>query len=91
MSAWYDDDRFWQEAAPLLFRQARWEAAEEEVDQLLELLELPEGAAVLDMACGPGRHALELARRGFRVTGVDRTQIYLNEAARGAEEAGLKI
>jgi SAM-dependent methyltransferase len=91
MMTWYDDDRFWHEAAPLLFRPARWEAAKEEIELLLELLELHEEAAVLDMACGPGRHTLELARRGFHVTGVDRTEKYLDEARRMAEEEGLNI
>ena len=34
-------------------------------------LDLDEDAALLDMACGGGRHALELARRGYSVEGVD--------------------
>jgi SAM-dependent methyltransferase len=36
---------------------------------------------VLDACCGPGRHSLELASRGYRVTGIDITEAYL-EAAR---------
>jgi SAM-dependent methyltransferase len=39
------------------------------------------GCAVLDACCGPGRHSLELASRGYRVTGIDITEAYL-EAAR---------
>ena len=35
--------------------------------------------------------ALELARRGFRVTGVDRTRLYLERAARRAREEGLEV
>lgn len=43
-----------------------------EVDRVLELLNLEEGHRVLDLCCGHGRHALELARRGFRrVEGLD--------------------
>jgi SAM-dependent methyltransferase len=44
---------------------------------------------VLDMPCGPGRHSLELARRGFRVTGVDRTVAYLDTARQKAAAEGL--
>ena len=91
MKAWHEDDNFWQVAAPWLFPQDRWENAEQEVDNLLKLMELPEGASVLDLACGPGRHALEFARRGFHVTGVDRTQKYLAEARRRSKEAGLTV
>ena len=48
---------------------------------------LPERASVLDLCCGVGRHSIELARRGFRVTGVDRFEPFL-ERARSAEKAG---
>jgi SAM-dependent methyltransferase len=46
---------------------------------------------VLDLACGPGRCAIELARRGFRVTGVDRTAFLLERAAERAREASLDV
>jgi SAM-dependent methyltransferase len=46
---------------------------------------------VLDLCCGPGRHSVELARRGMRVTGVDRTRPYLRRARRKAAREGLSI
>lgn len=42
-----------------------------EVDRALAMLGAQGGERVLDMACGTGRHAHELARRGFEVVGVD--------------------
>jgi SAM-dependent methyltransferase len=42
-----------------------------QVTRLLELLELPDGASVLDCPCGQGRHAHLLAEAGMNVTGVD--------------------
>jgi SAM-dependent methyltransferase len=42
-----------------------------EVDFLEKELALPVGALILDVGCGPGRHALELARRGYHTTGID--------------------
>ncbi len=43
----------------------------QEVDALVSLFGLEPGERVLDVGCGPGRHALELASRGFDVVGVD--------------------
>jgi len=88
---WHDDDAFWEFMAPLLFSTSRLEGTYEEVDGLAELLGLPESARVLDLCCGPGRHALELTRRGFRVTGVDRTPSYLDEARSRAVTEGLDV
>jgi len=91
MKAWHADDRFWERTAPFQFSERRWTAAPEEVERILALLELAEGAAVLDLCCGPGRHSLELARRGFRVTGVDRTARFLEEGRRRAQAEGLTV
>lgn len=91
MAGWHTDEDFWRIFSPLMFGQKSWACVPEEVDQLLELLPIPAGARVLDMACGPGRHALELARRGYRVTGVDSTPVLLEEARRRAAAEALEI
>lgn len=60
-----------------------------EVDGLERILHLRKGARVLDLACGGGRHSVELARRGYRVTGYDRSEDLLKaarSAARGARQ-----
>jgi SAM-dependent methyltransferase len=88
---WHEDDAFWRTFAPWMFHEERWEKTPEQVDKVLELIGLEPPAAVLDLCCGPGRHSLELARRGFRVTGVDRTVEYLEEARRRAGEEDLDI
>ena len=82
---WHDDDDFWQSMAPFMFSEQSWENAPIQVDQLVSLLQLNTGDAVLDCPCGPGRHTLELTRRGFAVTGVDRTRTYLEEARQRAD------
>ena len=48
----------------------------------------PGAGDVLDVACGFGRHAVPLARAGYRVTGVDRSEALLAEARRRAGDAG---
>jgi 2-polyprenyl-3-methyl-5-hydroxy-6-metoxy-1,4-benzoquinol methylase len=91
MAEWFEDDRFWETMAPHMFGPQRIEGTPTEVDQVLDLLEVESGAHILDLACGPGRHTLELARRGFRVTGVDRTAAYLERAREQAAEEELEI
>ena len=51
----------------------------------------PPPAAVLDVGGGPGRYAIELARRGYRVTLVDLSAASLRLARRKAEEAGVRL
>jgi SAM-dependent methyltransferase len=67
---WYTDfftelpNAFWRAAVPPEHTAA-------EVDFLVRVAGLRPGSRVLDLPCGSGRHSLELARRGCRVTGVD--------------------
>lgn len=91
MLPWYEDDRLWAALEPHLFDEERKNAAIEEVDHVLKLLRLEAGSEVLDLCCGPGRHSLELARRGFKVTGVDRTARYLEKARMDAASQGLTV
>src|SRR6188474_1082618 len=58
---------------------------EAEIDRVLAMMRPPEGARVLDLACGTGRHSIELARRGFSVVGVDIADDLLEVASREAE------
>ncbi len=88
---WYEDDEFWQVVYPLLFHETQWANAPYEVDQILDMTGLEGETAVLDLCCGPGRHSLELARRGFQVTGVDQTASFLDEARRRANEEKLTV
>jgi SAM-dependent methyltransferase len=89
MGTWHEEDQFW-ETVPM-FTEGHWQAAPAEIDSILSLLEIEPGARILDLPCGVGRHSLELARRGFRVTGVDRTQAYLSLACEKAAAEGLEL
>lgn len=46
---------------------------------------------ILDLGCGTGGHALILAKRGYKVTGIDQSEDMLKAAKRKADRAGLKI
>lgn len=51
-----------------------------EVQFLERALAIAPGARLLDVPCGNGRHAIELSKRGCRVTGVDLAAEYIDEA-----------
>jgi SAM-dependent methyltransferase len=67
------------------------ERTEKEAAFVAEKLELEAGARVLDLCCGPGRHSVQLATRGYKVTGLDLSQPYLDLARRAAAEAGVAL
>ncbi len=77
---WWSDPRFWNEFGPLMFDSQRWENASEDVDGIISLTDTAPASRILDVGCGPGRHSLEMARRGFQVTGIDINKPYLETA-----------
>lgn len=62
-----------------------------EADFLVEVMGIAPGAAILDVGCGTGRHSIELARRGFCMTGLDVSAGMLCEARRRAEIAKVSV
>jgi len=61
----------------------------QEVDFIVSELHLVPGMRVLDVGCGPGRHALELARRGIEVVGIDISQTFVDLASEAAQNEGV--
>lgn len=66
------------------------ERTSREVDFLLSELDLPRGAQLLDVGCGAGRHSIELARRGYRVLGIDPSPAMIEAARTQAAAAGVQ-
>ena len=62
-----------------------------EADYLAKELRLSPGARVLDVPCGHGRHSVELARRGYRMTGVDISPEMIRAAQAHAASAGVQV
>ena len=62
-----------------------------EVEFIASALGVPAGSAVLDLACGLGRHAIGMARRGYQVTGADFNARYLEMAAQEAGRKGASV
>jgi SAM-dependent methyltransferase len=64
---------------------------DQEVGFITKVLNLPVDSALLDLYCGYGRHTIELAKRGFRVTGVDANQAFLDIATQKAQEEQVSV
>ncbi len=58
---------------------------------ILKQLKLKKGSALLDLCCGPGRHAVEFAGNGLAVTGYDFSGEYLREAAARAKKKKVPL
>jgi SAM-dependent methyltransferase len=93
MGEWFEDESLWTELYPVMFTEERFRLGEEQVTKVLSLTGLAQspGVTVLDLCCGPGRHAVPLARQGLRVTAVDRTRFLLEHARERARLAGLAV
>jgi SAM-dependent methyltransferase len=99
---WFNDDPFWENFAPVMFDSAHWAEVPAVADGITRLARLDLYRAektmpgiqaappsCLDLCCGFGRVGLELARRGFSVTGVDITAPYLETAREDAAAESL--
>lgn len=64
---------------------------EQEVHFITSTLNLAPHSSILDLYCGYGRHAIELAKLGYEVTGVDATKAFLDIAGQKAEEEGVNL
>src|SRR5579885_2460171 len=62
-----------------------------EIDFFLGLFALAKGARILDVGCGTGRHSIELAKRGYEVTGIDLSNGMLSVAKEKASAAGVQV
>ncbi|OYD95687.1 SAM-dependent methyltransferase [Nostoc sp. 'Peltigera membranacea cyanobiont' 210A] len=67
------------------------ERTQHEVDLICRLLDFKAGMNILDLACGHGRIANQLAARGYDVTGLDATAFFLEKAKQDAASKGIKV
>lgn len=85
-SDWYN--KIWT----LEIKEHSWvEETTKQVDFIVHALHLNGNERILDLACGYGRHSLELARRGYSVVGVDITESYIKDAKCSAKAENLDI
>ena len=91
MDKFHGWEYFFDKHAPEYMDNIFTENTEKEVDFLEEEFELEKGDSVLDVGCGTGRHSLELARRGYIVTGIDISEKMLDRGRKIAYKENLEI
>ena len=69
----------------------RADAEADVVEGLFHQNQVCANGRVLDVACGIGRHSIPLARRGYQVTGIDLSPLFIEEARKRAAEAGVGV
>ena len=72
---WFNSPYYYQ-----LYRRRDREEAILFIDKLLDRLQPAAGAAMLDIACGKGRYSIQLASKGYDVTGIDLSPDSIAEA-----------
>lgn len=83
-------ETWYKEGWNLDIKNQSWtEETRKQVDFLIKTMELTGREKILDLACGFGRHSLELAGRGFTVVGIDITKEYVEDATKQAVKENL--
>lgn len=77
--------------AEVMFKSREGKQTALEVDEVLRQAKIKEPCSVLDLACGEGRHSIELAQRGFDVIGLDYAKNFLDVAKIRAQMHKLEI
>jgi ubiquinone/menaquinone biosynthesis C-methylase UbiE len=80
LTAWYEQS--FGEDYLVVYKHRDFQGAMNEVQKMMRWLDLQPGAEIFDLCCGMGRHSLTLAEYGFKVTGMDLSEVLLNEAHR---------
>ncbi|MCK4527303.1 class I SAM-dependent methyltransferase [candidate division WOR-3 bacterium] len=78
----------WQQVQPLCRSP---EQTQKEADFIESVLKIQPPAEILDVPCGEGRLTVELASRGYRMSGIDINEVFLEDAREKADKRGLDI
>lgn len=87
MTEWYEES--FGEDYLLVYKHRDIQGAVHEVQKMASWLHLPAQGRVLDLCCGMGRHSLVLSEEGYQVTGVDLSDVLLEEAKEMDQEQAV--
>ena len=80
-ASWFDTPYY-----HILYKDRNHTEAQLFMDNITNYLNLPEGAKILDLACGKGRHSIYLNKLGFHVTGADLSENSITEAKKSENQ-----
>ena len=89
MKQWYEE--LFENYAESYDRESYTRGTQGEVDFIEKEINFDKTKRILDIGCGTGRHAIELAKRGYHVTGIDLSASQLNRAIEKAKKENLTI
>ncbi len=89
MKRWYEE--LFTNFAHTYDRQPFTTGTLNEADFIEKEIQYNKVVRILDVGCGTGRHAIELAKRGYNVTGIDLSADQLTRAKEKAQQAGVKV
>lgn len=89
MKQWYEE--LFENYAETYDKETFTQGTIGEVDFIEQEINFDKTKRILDIGCGTGRHAIELAKRNYQVIGVDLSESQLKRAREKAEKAGVKI
>jgi ubiquinone/menaquinone biosynthesis C-methylase UbiE len=89
MAQWYEE--FFTDYAKTYDQEAFTQGTLQETDFLEQELGYDKSKRILDIGCGTGRHAIELAKRGYKVTGIDLSESQLKRAEQKAKDNNIHV
>ncbi|HNU61033.1 MAG TPA: methyltransferase domain-containing protein [Methanofastidiosum sp.] len=89
MTKWYEE--LFQNYAETYETEVYTKGTMGEIDFIEKEIKKDKSKKIIDIGCGTGRHSIELARRGYTVTGIDLSECMLEMAKQKAKEAKVKV
>lgn len=89
MKQWYE--QLFQNYAITYDKESFTQGTTGEVDFIEKEIHFNKDMKILDIGCGTGRHAIELAKRGYSVTGIDLSEAQLTRAAAKAKKENVSV
>ena len=89
MTQWYEE--LFTDYAKTYDKEEFTQGTFQETDFIEQELNYDKSKQILDIGCGTGRHAIELAKRGYQVTGIDLSESQLQHARQKAKDANVQV
>ena len=89
MAQWYED--LFEDYAETYDKEDFTQGTIQEVDFIESEIKSDKSKRILDIGCGTGRHAIELAKRGYWVTGIDLSWSQIKRAKEKAKDEKVKV